>query len=140
MRKSILLRAFLSVVASLAGGAFGQDIEGHYEKGKLTEINNLLSGDELEGCSVESRRYAGAVTAVRFSEGSKIGDFTLRTARGAVKIQISPNLYERIGKHEATVLPTLVVKSRRITVDTHQCGTARHALYIIAGIHTETLG
>jgi hypothetical protein len=141
MRRSIILPVSLAIVALLGGAAFGQDIEGTYDKrGKLTEINNLLSGDELESCSAESRRYAGTVTAVRFTEGRKIGDFTLRTARGAVKIHISPELYQRIEKAEATYLPTLVAKTRRVTVDTHQCGATRRALYIIAGIHTETLG
>jgi len=140
MRRSFVLSAALAVVVFLGGTASAQDIEGHYEKGKLTEINNLLSSDELEGCTTESRRYAGTVTAVRFSEGRMIGDFTIRTARGSVKIHISPAVYERIGKHEATVLPTLVAKARRITVDTHQCDTTRRALYIIAGIHTGVLG
>ena len=141
MRRSILLPASLAIVAFLGGTALGQDIEGTYDnRGKLTEINNLLSNEEVEGCSAESSRYAGTVTAVRFSEGRKIGDFTLRTARGTVKIHVSPDLYQRIEKAEATYLPTLVAKNRRITVDTHQCGTIRRALYIIAGIHTETLG
>ena len=140
MRKSMLLLVLLAIVV-FGRAAFGQDVEGTYDnKGKLTEINNLLSSEEVEGCSAESRRYAGTVTAVRFSEGRKIGDFTLRTARGTVKIQISPELYQRIEKAEATYLPTLVAKNRRITVDTYQCDTARRALYIIAGIHTEILG
>ena len=81
MRRSILLPVSLAIVAFLGGAAIGQDIEGTYDnKGKLTEINNLLSGDELQGCSAESRRYAGTVTVVRFSEGRKIGDFP--SARG----------------------------------------------------------
>ena len=140
LRSSILLTA-LAVIALSAGTAFGQNPEGNYDnRGKLTEINNLLSGDELEGCAVESRRYAGTVTAVRFSEGRKIGDFTVRTTRGTVKIHISPQLYQRIEKAEATYLPTLVAKARRITVDAHQCGATKRAMYILAGIHTETLG
>ena len=140
MFRSFILSTAFAVIAVSGGTALGQAPEGHYQKGKLTEINNLLSGDELEGCSAESRRFAGTVTAVRFSEGRKIGDFTLRTSRGSVKIHISPELYERIGKHEATALPTLVARSRRISVDAHQCGAVRRAAYIIAGIHTEMLG
>ena len=141
MRRSILLPVSIAIVAILGGAAFGQDIEGTYDnRGKLTEINNLLSNEEVEGCTAESRRYAGTVTAVRFSEGRKISDFTLRTARGTVKIQVSPEVYQRIEKAEATYLPTLVAKARKITVDTHQCGATKRALYIIAGIHTETLG
>ena len=141
MNRSFFLMAMLAFVTLAGGTALGQDPEGNYdERGKLTEINNLLSGDELEGCSVESKRFAGTVTAVRFSEGRRIGDFTLRTSRGSVKIHISPDLYERISKQDATSLPTLVARARRITVDAHQCGATRRALYIIAGIHTETLG
>jgi hypothetical protein len=141
MSRTFLLLMALTVVAFVGSAAFGQDPEGYYERGKLTEINNLLSGDELEGCSAESKRLAGTVTAVRFSEGRKIGDFTLRTTtRQTVKIEISPDLYERISKKDATALPTLVAKSRRITVDVHICGSARRALYIIAGIHTDVLG
>ena len=141
MSRSVLLSTFVVIVVLAAGSAFGQEIEGYYEKGKLTEIKDLLSSDELEGCSAESKRYAGTVTAVRFAEGRMIGDFTLRTTgRQSVKIEISPKLYERISKHDATALPTLVAKARRITVDAHQCGTSRRALYILAGIHTEVLG
>lgn len=141
MLRTIILSALFAALALFSGTAFGQDPEGYYEKGKLTEIKDLLSGDELEGCTAESRRYAGTVTAVRFSEGRMIGDFTLRTTRGgSVKIHMPANLYDRISKQDATSLPTLVAKARRITVDTHQCGTTRRALYILAGIHTETLG
>ena len=140
MRISISLSA-LFVLLIFAGTSFGQEIEGTYDaKGKLTEINNLLSSDEVEGCSAESKRYAGTVTAVHFSEGRKIGDFTLRTARGTLKIHISPDVYQRIEKAEATYLPTLVAKARRITVDTHQCGATTRAMYILAGIHIEMLG
>jgi len=137
---SLFLSAALAVVAFTGSAAFGQSPEGYYKKGKLVEIKDLLSGDELEGCAVESKRLAGTVTAVRFSEGAKILDFTLRTTRGNVKIQISPDLYERISKADANALPTLVAKARRISVDAHQCGAVRRAMYIIAGIHTEMLG
>lgn len=140
MNRSFFVIAMLAFVAFLGGSALGQELEGHYEKGKLTEMSDLLSGDEMEGCSVESRRYAGTVTAVRFSEGRMIGEFTLRTARGSVKILMPAKLYDRISKQDATSLPTLVAKSRRITVDAHQCGAVRRAMYILAGIHTETLG
>ena len=141
MRSIFVFSATLAVIAFLAGAAFGQEPEGYYEKGKLTEIKDLLSSEELEGCSAESKRVAGTVTAVRFTEGSIIGDFTLRTAaRQTVKIEVSPKLYDRISKQDATALPTLVAKSRRITVDVHRCGSVRRALYIIAGIHTEVLG
>ena len=139
LRPFILLTAI--AVTVLAGHtAFGQEIEGYYEKGKLVEIKDLLSSDEFEGCSVESKRYAGTVTGVRFSEGSKVSDFTLKTSRGNVKIFISPTVYERISKADANGLVTLVAKARRITVDAHQCGTTRRAMYILAGIHTEVLG
>lgn len=140
MFRSFILSTAFAVITVSGGSALGQVPEGHYQKGRLTEITNLVSGDELEGCSVESRRYVGNVTAVRFSEGRKIGDFTLRTARGTVKIHISPDLYQRIEKAEATHLPTLLAKARRITVDAHQCGPTKRAMYILAGIHTELLG
>ena len=141
MSSTFLLSAAIVVVAFAGSAALGQDPEGYYEKGKLTEINNLLSGDELEGCSAESKRLAGTVTAVRLAEGRMIGDFTLRTiGRQTVKIEISPDLYERLSKKDAPALPVLVAKARRITVDVHTCGSARRALYIIAGIHTDVLG
>lgn len=140
MFRIIPVVVLVAFVAVLNGAASGQEIEGRYERGKLAEISNLLSNDEVEGCSAESRRYAGTVTAVRFSEGRMIGDFTLRTARGSVKIHMPATLYERISKRDAAALPTLVAKTRRITVDAHQCGTIRRALYIIAGMHSETLG
>ena len=140
MNRSLLLSTFVVIVVLAAGSVYGQEIEGYYEKGKLTEIKDLLSSDEIEGCSTESKRVAGTVTGVRFSEGSRISDFTLKTSRGNVKILISPTVYERISKADANALPTLVAKARRITVDAHQCGTARRAMYIIAGIHTEVLG
>ena len=138
--RTLLSLTALVFVALSVSVAFGQEIEGYYEKGKLVEIKDLLSSDELESCAVESKRYAGTVTGVRFSEGSRIGDFTLKTSRGNVKILISETVYERISKADANALPTLVAKARRITVDAHQCGTTRRAMYILAGIHTEMLG
>ena len=131
----------IAVIAFAAITASGQSPQSYYEKGRLTEISDLLSSDELEDCSADSKRVAGTVTVVRFAKGRMIGDFTLRTtARQTVKIEISPNAYERMSKKDAAALPTLVAKARRITVDVHACGPARRALYIIAGIQTETLG
>ena len=140
MSRSLILPTLIVIVVLAAGSALGQEIEGYYEKGKLIEIKDLLSSDELEGCSVESKRYAGTVTGVRLGEGSKISDFTLKTSRGNVKIFISRTVYERISKADANALPTLVAKARRITVDAHECGTTRRAMYILAGIHREVLG
>jgi hypothetical protein len=139
--RSLLLSTAFTVIAFSTVTALGQNPQSYYEKGKLTEISDLLYGDELEGCSSESKRVAGTVTAVRFAGGRMIGDFTLRTtARKTVKIEIWPSAYERMSKKDAAALPTLVAKTRRITVDVHTCGTAKRALYIIAGIHTDMLG
>lgn len=141
MNRSLLLSTAIIAIAFSAVTAFSQSPRSYYEKGKLTEISDLLSGDELEGCSAESKRVAGTVTAVRFAESRRIGDFTLRiSARQTMKIEISPSAYERMSKKDAAALSTLVAKARRITVDVHTCGTAKRALYIIAGIQTEILG
>ena len=140
MRRAFLMSAALSVVALAGGSALGQTPEGRYEKGRLTEISDLLSDEEREGCSPDSRRLTGTVAAVRFSRGRMIGDFTLRTfGRQTVKIEISPALYDRITKQDATALPTLVSKTRRITVDVQRCGGKDRALYIISGSHPITL-
>ena len=73
MIRKIPALAAIAFALLLNSRASGQEIEGTYAKGKLTEVNNLLSGDEMENCSAESRRYAGTVTAVRFSVGRQIG-------------------------------------------------------------------
>ena len=115
-----------------------------YQNGKMIEISDLLGGEEQENCPVESaKRYGGTVSAVQFTSGLQIGSFTLRTGKANVKIHLSPLLYDgRISKQDITALPTLIVKGRRITVDTYRCGDSKTitALYILAGIHMETLG
>ena len=141
MNRSLLLSMAVAFITFFTAAALGQTPQSYYEKGKLTEISDLLSGDELEGCSAESKRVAGTVTAVRVAEDKMILDLTLRTtARQTVKIEISPRAYERMSKKDAAALPTLIAKARRITVDVHTCGAAKRALYIIAGIHTDMLG
>ena len=140
---------FLAVTVGLvlvnAGNSLAQDEAlSNYKKGKMTEISDLLSGEEQEKCPVESsKRYAGTVSAVQFASDQQIDNFTLRTAKGPVKIYISPRLYAgRISKQDAGALPTLIAKGRRITVDTYRCGDAKKitALYVVAGIQLETLG
>lgn len=141
-----LLVITIAIIFANAENALAQDEAlSSYQKGKMVEISDLLSGEETENCSVESsKRYAGTVSAVKFSEGIRIDNFTLKTAKGNVKIYLSPLLYdERISKQDAGSLPTLIAKGRRITVDTYRCGDSRKiitALYILAGIHLETLG
>ena len=110
----------------------------------MTEISDLLSGEEQEKCSVESKRDGGTVSAIQFTNDRQIDNFTLKTAKGNVKIYLSPALYDgRLSKQDATSLPSLIAKGRRITVDAFRCGDSRKILmaqYIIAGIHLETLG
>ena len=135
----------LTIVIANADNAFAQDEAlSHYQKGKMIEISDLLSGEEQEKCSVESKRYAGTVSAIQSTNGLQITNFTLKTAKGNVKIYLSPALYDgRLSKQDATALPTLIAKGRRITVDAFRCGDSRKILmaqYILAGIHAETLG
>ena len=139
----VLTVAALSVEAA---NAFAQDEAlSSYKNGKMVEITDLVGRDGQENCSVESaRRYGGTVSAVQFTSGLQIGSFTLRTGKANIKIHISPTLYEgRISKQDIAALPTLIAKGRRITVDTYRCGGAKKiitALYILTGIHMETLG
>ena len=140
MLRVVTFWASLCVVA-FAGTSFGQTPEGNYEKGKLTEIGDLLSDDERQNCSPDAKRLTGTVASVRFTSGRMIGDFALRTfGRQTVKIELSPELYERISKQDAAALPTLIAKGRRLTVDVQRCGEATRALYVIAGSHGDTLG
>lgn len=131
------------IVLANAGNAFAQiQAEGYYKNGKLNEINNLLWGEE--NCSAEYKRYGGTVLGVQLNDNKQINSFTLKTAKGEVKIYLSPSLYaERLSKADANALPKLIARGRRITVDTHRCGGSKKditAAYIIAGIQTETLG
>lgn len=138
---SVLIIVILSVNSV---NALAQDeILSHYTKGKMVEISYLLAGKEHEKCSSESKPYAGTVSAIQFTEGLQINNFILKTAKGNVKIFLSPMLYERISKADANALPTLIGKGRRITVDAFRCGDSRKILmaeYIIAGIHLDRLG
>ena len=145
MRRIFCLLVFTIAVLA-AGNAFAQDEAlSYYEKGKMTEISDLLGQDDHDTCSVESsKRYGGTVTDVQFTTGLQIGSFTLRTSKEIVTIHLSPRLYDgRISKQDVTALPTLIAKGRRITVDTYRCGDSKKTItasYILAGIHTETLG
>ena len=147
MRRIFFFLALTIVIVFVnAGNTFAQDeAEARYQKGKMIEISYLLSGEEQEKCSAESsKRYGGTVSTIQFTADRQIDNFTLKTAKGNVKIYLSPLLYaERLSKQDATALPTLIAKGRRITVDTYRCGDSRKiimALYIIAGIQLETLG
>ena len=144
MRQIFFFLVFtISILSVNAGNTFAQDEAlSNYQKGKMTEISDLMAGEEIEKCSVESaKRYAGTVLMIQFTNDRQINSFTLRTAKGSVKIFLSPMLYaERISKQDAAALPTLIAKGRRITVDTYRCGKTITALYIIAGIQLETLG
>ena len=143
--RPIFCFVFLTIVI-LSGSAFAQDEAlSDYRNGKMVEMSHLLSMDEMDKCSDQStKRYGGTVSMVQFSSGKQIANFTLRTARGNVKIHLSPELYDaRISKQDAGALPTLIAKGRRITVDTYRCGGTGKtitALYILAGIHTDVLG
>ncbi len=111
----------------------------------MVEISYLLAaGEEREKCSDESKPYAGTVSAIQFTKDLQIDNFTLKTAKGNVKIYLSPALYDgRLSKQDHTALPTLIAKGRRITVDAFRCGDSRKinmADYIIAGIHLDRLG
>ena len=116
--------------------------QAHYQKGRMIEISDLLSNGEMEAC--ESRRFVGAVSAIQLKGAGRIESFTLRTRRGSVKIYLSPTLYsERLNARDAKNLPTLIAKSKTITVDTYICGASGKiilAMYILAGSHPETLG
>lgn len=147
MRQIFCVLVFtISVLCVNAGNTFAQDEAlSNYQKGKMIEISDLMAGEEIEKCSVESsKRYAGTVSMIQLTNDRQIHSFTLKTAKGSVKIYLSPMLYaERISKQDATALPTLIAKGRRITVDTYRCGDSRKtitALYIVAGIQLETLG
>lgn len=123
--------------------ALGQNkAEARYQKGKMVEISDLLSGEESEDCT--ARRYVGAVSAIQLKNGKQIDSFTLKTKRGNVKIYLSPFLYsERLSKKDAASLPTLIARGKTITVDTYICGASGKiilALYILAGSEPETLG
>ena len=48
MNRSLLLSTFVVIVVLAAGSVYGQEIEGYYEKGKLTEIKDLLHGMGLD--------------------------------------------------------------------------------------------
>jgi hypothetical protein len=139
-----LLVFSVSILVIACVSTFAQnEPQSNYRNGKLIEISDLLDEQDYERCSVESsKRYGGTVSAVQFRSGLQIGSFTLRTGKANIKIELSPNLYDRISKQDATALPTLVAKGRRITVDTYRCGSKKTvtALYILAGIHMEMLG
>lgn len=131
------------IILANAGNAFAQNqAEGYYKNGKLIEIKDLLWGEE--NCSESYKRYAGTVSSVQLTGGGQIDNFTLKTAKGAVKIYLSPSLYaERLSKADANALPKLIAKGKRITVDTQRCGGSKKivtAAYIIAGIHLDVLG
>jgi hypothetical protein len=137
----------IAILCASAGNTFAQtnDALSRYQKGKMIEISDMLGGKEFEKCSVDSpKRYAGTVSLVQFSEGAKIDNFTLKTAKGSVKIYLPRELYtERISNQDGRALPTLIAKGRRITADTYRCGDSRKiivTMYVIAGIHLETLG
>ena len=122
---------------------FAQDKAGaRYQKGKMIEISDLLSSEEMEGC--ESRRFVGLISAVQLKSGEKIESFTLKAKKGTVKIYLSPVLYsERLNAKDAKNLPTLIAKGKTITVDTYICGASGKiilALYILAGSEPEMLG
>ncbi len=147
MRRIFCLLVFtIAIVTIEASDALAQDEAlSNYKNGKLNEISDLLGVEDAEKCSFESgKRYGGTVSAVQFTSGVQIGSFTLKTGKVSVKIHVSPMLYsERISKQDAMALPTLIAKGRRITVDTYPCGDTKKAItavYIIAGIHMDTLG
>jgi hypothetical protein len=122
---------------------FAQDkASARYQKGKMIEISDLLSGQETEDCT--SRRYVGAITAIQFKEAGKIESFSLKTKKGTVKIYLSPELYsERLNAKDAKNLTTLIAKGKTVTVDSYLCGASGRiilAMYILAGSQPDTLG
>jgi hypothetical protein len=121
---------------------FAQDkAKAYYQKGRIIEISDLVSGEEIEDC--ESRRFVGSISAIQLKSG-KIESFTLKTKKGALKIYLSPLLYsERLSARDAKNLPTLIARGKTITVDTYICGASGKiilSMYILAGSHPETLG
>ena len=143
MRKTFsLLTAFLFITSVFIAAGFAQDeVTSRYSRGKMIEASDLMSSAQIGKCATPSNRYAGTVSAVVFSSGKIIDNFTVRTAKGAVNIHLSPELYDsRISKQDAIALPSLVAKGRKITVDAYRCGRVLYANYILSGIELETLG
>ncbi len=139
-----VLAVTIVIVFVNISNVFAQDkAEAHYQKGRMSEINYLLVGEESENCTflTETEPYGGTVTAVQFTNGKQIDNFTLKTAKGNIKIYLPTRLYaERLSKKDAAALPTFIAKGRRITVDAYRCGKMIFAGYILAGIQLERLG
>lgn len=146
MRQIFCLLVLIVVILSVdADNTFAQDeAQSRYQKGEMIEIADLLSTEEVESCFGETNKYAGTVLTIQFTKDLQIDNFTLKTAKGNVKVYLSPALYDgRLSKQDHTALPTLIAKGRRITVHASRCDDPRKILvaqYIIAGIHKETFG
>lgn len=145
MRQTFCVLAATVVIAFVSiGNTFAQDkARAYYQKGKMTEISDLLAGEDQEGCTLltGTKPYGGTVTAVQFKSGKQIDNFTLKTAKGNVKIYLHTRLYtERLSRKDANALPGLIAKGSRITVDAYRCGNRIIASYILAGIKLDRLG
>ena len=141
MKRILLLLTLIYVVFLFSAETTYAQAEARYKAGKMIEISDLISAEEIEDCT--ARRYVGTISAVQYKSG-RIERFTLKTANNSLQILFSPWLYsERLTGKDAKNLPTLVARGKKITVDTYICGASGRtilAMYILAGIEPNTLG
>ncbi|HEY0657498.1 MAG TPA: hypothetical protein VGD05_03445 [Pyrinomonadaceae bacterium] len=141
MKRIAFLSVIIYVVLFFSAEITLAQADARYKNGKMIEISDLLAYEEMQDC--DARRYLGTISAIQYTNKTTIRSFTLRTNKGAVKINISPRLYEqRIKTNDATNLPTLVARNKKVTVDTYACSSGRIilAMYILAGSEPEILG
>lgn len=99
MKRILFLLTLICVVFLFSTETTYAQAEARYKAGKMIEISDLISAEEIEDCT--ARRYVGTVSAVQYKSG-KIESFTLKNANNSLQILFSPWLYsERLTGKDA---------------------------------------